>query len=287
MACDRQVRADLAVHREAEVHHVGVPVSIKEDVAGLQVSVNDPALVDVGHRARDLAHDPHRPRRVEAALLLQDLREALAVDQVHHVIDVTRVLADFVDANDVPMSQPSEALGLPLEALEGLAEDEVPRHEDFDGHVPIEPRLADAPNHPHAPPPELIDHVESGGQVRSGHLALERRGWRSFPTKLCEPAEDAGRILHVTLFDVETLGPVLHADRLASLQRGLELFAQLEQPFLLASVGAIHSCPPWGDSSTLRRSVSSCWCQRRAGQDPPPRLSLFLVVASPGRVRDP
>jgi hypothetical protein len=79
---------------------------LEEDVGGLQVAVQDAALVGVIHRPRHRRQQPGRPplvlfpgRRPLAAG--QGVGQAAALDQLHAEVALPLVFADLVDRHDV------------------------------------------------------------------------------------------------------------------------------------------------------------------------------------------
>ena len=74
--------------RNAEVEHLGhvfvvIGAAHEKDVLGLQVAVNDAALVGAGKRARDLAHDARGFVEREGAKVLDSGVERFADEQLH------------------------------------------------------------------------------------------------------------------------------------------------------------------------------------------------------------
>ena len=70
---------------EAEVEHAGAALGVDEDVAGLQVSVNDPALMGGGDGVRDLTGDGDRVRGWERAFA-KERAKIRPFDEVHRVV---------------------------------------------------------------------------------------------------------------------------------------------------------------------------------------------------------
>ena len=115
--------------RQAEVGDVRLIVPIEENVAGLQIAVQDAALVGVVHSAShagDHAGDLHlailRPlaggvRRPQPELA-DSPRQAARLDQLHGQKVLAIVLADVVDRHDVGMIEMGGCLGLAAQTLD-------------------------------------------------------------------------------------------------------------------------------------------------------------------------
>ena len=105
-----------------------------EDVRGLQVAVDDAALVRVADGAADRLEEAEaivqlRLRRVRAAhVLAHVVAERLPGDQLHReeVLAVRRA-AGLVERGDVGMDQPRQRLGLAAEEAQPQLVERVPR----------------------------------------------------------------------------------------------------------------------------------------------------------------
>ena len=105
--------------REAEVEDFHVAGARDEDVAGLQVAMDDAAIVRGGkgpgdlHAVLERLADRHRTAR-------DDRRERLAVEQLGDGVRGRAVLADVVDRDDVRVGERGEGFHLALEPREGV-----------------------------------------------------------------------------------------------------------------------------------------------------------------------
>src|SRR5580765_475738 len=101
---------------EAEVADVRV-VAADEDVARLDVAVDEALLVGSVERGGDLLDDIDRPLGVEPPFLLEDPPQVGAVDELHREIEPAAVLARAQRPDDVRVVEPRSDLRLTQEAL--------------------------------------------------------------------------------------------------------------------------------------------------------------------------
>ena len=121
---DLRVRPVLAleVAQDAEVEDGGVAVGADEDVAGLDVAVDEALGVDVVEAGAQLRARCGAPRAaVAAALRLQRAsRRGVALQLLHHDEGAALVPADGVDEHDVGVLEVGGEPGLALEAGDEL-----------------------------------------------------------------------------------------------------------------------------------------------------------------------
>jgi hypothetical protein len=91
--------------REAEVRHQHRAVGLDEDVAGLQVLVDDSGLVRGVQGAGDLVHDAQGRADVERPPA-EDVAEGAAVDQAHAHVRQRASRGHLVDGHDPRVVQP-------------------------------------------------------------------------------------------------------------------------------------------------------------------------------------
>ncbi len=111
------LRAQL---RDAEVQELGLDLPRQrlpeEDVVGLQVAVDDVALVHRRHRGAHREHEVQRGREGERAAVVDAVGEALPLEELHrevgHAVDGARV----VDLDDVGVLEARRGLRLAEEA---------------------------------------------------------------------------------------------------------------------------------------------------------------------------
>ena len=94
------------------------PSGVDEDVAGLEVAVDDQTLMRVTHRAADVAKEL-QPLTHPVAALLAIAVERLAVDELHHEVRQPVVGRAAVDEpRDVGVLEAREDLALRAQALQ-------------------------------------------------------------------------------------------------------------------------------------------------------------------------
>ncbi len=139
---------------------LGTPSSVKQDIGGLQVAMDDPALVGIMDGPRQGLDQAGRVTRV-----LEQAREpavesaagGIFEDEIAHSF----VLADLEDLDDVGMLKPGRRLGL------GVEPGGRPRirisigSNHLEGHDPLEADLPGFVNRTHAATPELAQDLEA------------------------------------------------------------------------------------------------------------------------------
>ena len=123
---------------DAEVGDLHLAVAADEDVAGLDVAVDEPGGVGRGERARHGGPDAGDLARRQGAAALEDGREVLPVDQLHDDVRAGRVRAVVVDGHDVRVAQRRGRLGLLAEARREVGIAQVLGAEQLDRHVAAE-----------------------------------------------------------------------------------------------------------------------------------------------------
>ena len=104
--------------RQAEVEDLDVPVLREEDVVGLQVPVDDPALVRRGEAAGDLeAVVDGLPLRDRDAAV-EPPAERFALEELRDGVGDAVVPAEVVDREDVRVRERRDRLGFSLETRE-------------------------------------------------------------------------------------------------------------------------------------------------------------------------
>ena len=167
--------AGVEPFRDPEVGEQDAPVGGDEDVAGFDVAVHEAAAVRLVECARDRGADVDREFGAESLLRVEQLAEALAVDELHHDGLASVVDDDVVDGDDVGVAQSGDRDRL---APEPLGDDGVGGEvglEPFDRDLAIE---VDVGGHPHlghaALPDSAFELIPLREQLTRGQL---RRGW--------------------------------------------------------------------------------------------------------------
>ncbi len=189
--------------RQAEVRHERLSLGREEDVRGLEVPVDDAALVRVRDGARHLLDEEERALGRDAReggvlpLLLRapdDARERATGREVHDDEPSAGGLAHVMDAHDVRVVERGDRARLLDEAgdlmlgaaLEELERDDLP-----------ERRVARAVDRPAAAPPEELEQLVDADRA-SPARALARREGRP---------PDLGRVVRVHREDASRLRP--------------------------------------------------------------------------------
>ena len=102
---------------DAEVGQQHATVGRDEDVAGLDVAVDEAGAVGLVEGAGDGGADVDRQLGPEPLLGVEQLAQALAVDELHHDRLAAVVDEDVVDADDVGVAEPGDGDRLAAEAL--------------------------------------------------------------------------------------------------------------------------------------------------------------------------
>ena len=103
---------------QSEVGDLDLPVTTDDDVLGLDVAVDDPRRVGCPERAEDRLEDREGLPRRERRLLVDDVPQRLALDELHHEEDVAVVLALVEDGDDVGVAEAGRRPRLRPETLD-------------------------------------------------------------------------------------------------------------------------------------------------------------------------
>nr|WP_236644521.1 hypothetical protein [Sorangium cellulosum] len=158
---------------------------MQEDVRRLQVPVDDVRRVHRGEAPRHVAPDRRGHVRVEPAPALEQIRERLSREQLHHEERLAELgLAHVVHVDDVAVPQRP---AIPPLALEPPPELGIRPVDQFQRHLARRGQVERGPHHPHGalaePPHQLVllgDH-QAGSDVREGlgHRAQQGCSGRS------------------------------------------------------------------------------------------------------------
>jgi hypothetical protein len=170
---------------DAEVGEQDAAVRGDEDVPRLDVAVDEPGVVGGVEGRRHARADVDRQLGAEAGLHVEQLAQALAVDELHDDGLAALILEDVVDGDDVGVGQPGDRDRL---AAEALGHDRVrgqARLEPLEGHLAVErhvggephlghPALGQSPLEPVAPGED--DGLGAAGRARArGGRGVRRR----------------------------------------------------------------------------------------------------------------
>ena len=110
--------ADARILRDAEVREVRVPLFVEQDVARLDVPMDDPLAVSRGEGPTDLIEQPGDPPRSRE--LSRRLGEVPAPDPAHDQVRPTRLTPVVVEGDDVCRLEAGDELCLGLEPTDEL-----------------------------------------------------------------------------------------------------------------------------------------------------------------------
>ncbi len=145
---------DLGDAEVDDAHHRAAVHQRDQEVGGLEVTVQDPALVGVVDAGADLAHQGH-PLAQRRRVLLRPAIHRAAVDVLHGQPGVVAILAGVVDHRHVGVPQARQDPALGLEALEEAAA----AGDALDRHRPVQlSRLLGQEDLAHAPASEAGRH---------------------------------------------------------------------------------------------------------------------------------
>jgi hypothetical protein len=119
--------------RDPEVDDANVTARRQEDVAGLDVPVNDPVAVSRGERASGEGGDAQHLRDRKRPALLEDLREIRPINQLHDDELDAAVGPGVEDRGDVRVGKRGSAPRFSAEPPEEGAVGGVLRPQDLDG----------------------------------------------------------------------------------------------------------------------------------------------------------
>ena len=144
--------------RHAEVEDLERVVRQHDEVARLDVAMDDAARMRVMHGVRELGQQVHTTRERDRLVAAQHLRHRLALGVFHREVEATvGELPEVVDRDDVGMAQPVDRTRLAAK----------PRHElrivgerpgqDLQRLVPLQREVFDEVNLAHPPTPQLAE----------------------------------------------------------------------------------------------------------------------------------
>ena len=153
-------------------------VLLEQDVRRLDVAVDEPTLVCLVERSRDLGDDRRGARRIERAFARDELAQVLAVHVAHRQIQGALVLAGLVDRDDVRVV---ERGGDPRLALEASAETWVLGQlgrDELERDVAVELLLVGEVDDAHAATADQpLDLASCDLRARAGLVPDAHRSW--------------------------------------------------------------------------------------------------------------
>jgi hypothetical protein len=144
---------------QAHVEDLHDPGAVEEDVAGLDVAVDQAHLMGVLEADGRGVDVVARPEHVELAELLDEVLEVGAVHVLHDEEVEVLVLVDVVGADDVRVVHGGDGAGLAVEPLEAGRVVGLGGREHLDGDPPPHHLVLAEEHLGHAPGPELLEHL--------------------------------------------------------------------------------------------------------------------------------
>ena len=162
-------RDPLALERpgDPEVHDPGVPVLVDEDVAGLQVPMDDSQPVGFFQALADLPGDRHRFPGRQASHLPDQTPEVLPGDVFHGDKVRPRILHELVHLADVPVGDLPGQLELVVEPFDRLLVGGDLRPDELEGDFLIELLVENPVDLAHAAVAQFLDDLVAAGEGRA------------------------------------------------------------------------------------------------------------------------
>jgi len=145
--------------RDPEIGDHRQPVLVEHDVVGLDVAVDDAALVRVREGARHLDQDLTDLGRRERAARGQHGRQRLTAQELHDEIDHPAGLADAIDRDDAGVFELGGRTRFALEPLDELLVEREGERQDLDRHVALQLFLARLEDDGHPAAAQLVDDL--------------------------------------------------------------------------------------------------------------------------------
>ncbi len=141
-------------------------------------------------------------------------------------------LTDFVNGDDVAVTQACEAAGFRAEASKCITKDQVTGTKDLDGNVTTEGLLMYTVDNAHPTTTKLFAECVVLGKSRLGDLVLCERGWSLFTNTKREGLNSAKAIDHVRRLHFEAACQFVGVNRFASAKDLTNLFAESTEAFV-------------------------------------------------------
>ena len=144
-----QVAVFLDALGDAEIGNVRLASAIDQDVGGLQIAVQDAALMRVVNRAAHFGQQAHAfTRRSQEPRYFA--REAVPLDELHAEEVAALMLTDLVNGNDIRVIEARRRLDLVVKAVQFARRRKLAGQDHLEGDRPIQADLAGLVDDAHA-----------------------------------------------------------------------------------------------------------------------------------------
>jgi hypothetical protein len=185
--------------RDAEIENLGHPIARDEDVARLDVAMDDPVLVGIREAVADLHHQRQLALEGQILALADHLPQLLPFQVLHDDEQAPRILAQVVDGDDVGVAQPCAGLRLAEKARAQLIARVHVLGDDLEGDHALQQGVVRLVHGAHASLPDLLYDLVLAESFDHRPLDLfgAHRTARNAPERDAGPA--TGRRVHVRL----------------------------------------------------------------------------------------
>ncbi len=151
------VRRSLVNQTEVENLHLSVLADM--DVRWLQVAMDDSPGVREAEAVRDLLHDAEDLIHGDGRAALDELLQVLALEQLHHHVEVPLLFDEVIDGDDIGVVEPGGVSRLALEALHEIGVGAESLGDDLDRDVTVQDGIVAFVDLTHGPFANLPDDV--------------------------------------------------------------------------------------------------------------------------------
>ncbi len=170
-----EVRPEIEALGDAEVGDLRVPILLQEDVAGFDVSVQDPELVGGGEGAERLGHHAEHPRGRERTPGDDLVAQRVPRQAFHDEERGSLLFAEVEDRHDVGVDEAGGEQRLLLEPLPHAGQSLCLGAEDLYGDRPLEPLVEGIEDAGHPALTQQAIHAVATGDQRWGRPRLHPR----------------------------------------------------------------------------------------------------------------
>jgi hypothetical protein len=159
---------------ETEVGDARAIRLVDQDVPGLEVAVHDAQRVRRVHGGRDVAHVAGRALGWQRRAAHQ-IRQALALDQLHREVRLAVVVADLEHRDGVRVTELGGGARFLAKAVDLVLVGELAGGDELQRDLAIQRRIARPPHHAHRAAPDRRDQIVTAEAARGGRRWGGRR----------------------------------------------------------------------------------------------------------------